>query len=100
MSHATIVRYTTRPSSADENEKLIKAVFAQLAEQQPEGLRYVAIRLDDGASFIHIAVLDDEHNPLTELPAFGEFVSAINERCTDGPTPVNGTVVGAYSIQG
>jgi len=101
MSHATVVRYTTKPESADENEKLIKAVFAQLTEQQPEGLRYVAIRLDDGTSFIHIAVLDDDdHNPLTVLPAFGEFVSAINERCTSGPAPANGTVVGAYGIVG
>jgi len=101
MSHATVVRYTTKPESADENEKLIKAVFAQLTEQQPEGLRYVAIRLDDGASFIHIAVLDDDdQNPLTVLPAFGEFVSAINERCTSGPAPANGTVVGAYGIVG
>jgi hypothetical protein len=96
MSHAAVVRYTTRPDTADENEQLIKAVFAQLAEQQPDGLRYVAIRLDDGVSFIHVAILEHEHNPLTALPAFGEFVSAINERCTDGPTPASGTVVGAY----
>ena len=100
MSHATVVRYTTRPSSADENEKLIKAVFAQLAEQMPEGLRYLAIRLDDGVSFMHVAVVDDDNNPLASLPAFGEFVSAISERCTDGPTPVTGTVVGAYGIEG
>jgi len=100
MSHATVVRYTTRPGSADENEKLIKAVFAQLAEQMPEGLSYVAIRLDDGVSFMHVAVLEHEDNPLAALPAFGEFVSAISERCTDGPAPVNGTVVGAYGIEG
>jgi hypothetical protein len=101
MSHATVVRYTTRPESADENEKLIKAVFAQLADQQPDGLRYLAIRLDDGASFMHIAVLDDDGpNPLTALPAFGEFVSAINERCTSGPAPAHGTVVGAYGTTG
>jgi hypothetical protein len=96
MSHATVVRYTTRPDTADENEQLIKAVFTQLTEQLPKGLRYVAIRLDDGVSFVHVAVLEDEHNALAGLPAFGEFVSAINERCTDGPTPANGTVVGAY----
>ena len=101
MSHATVVRYTTRPGSADENEKLIKVVFAQLTEQLPDGLHYIAIRLDDGVTFIHLAVLEDaDHNPLAALPAFGEFISAINERCTDGPTPVNGTVVGAYGIAG
>jgi hypothetical protein len=95
-SHATVVRYTTRAESADENEKLLKAVFAQLAERLPKGLRYVAIRLDDGVSFIHVAVYENDHNPLPELPAFGEFASTIKERCTDGPTPVNGAVVGSY----
>jgi hypothetical protein len=100
MSHATIVRYTTHPGSADENEKLIKAVFAQLAEQQPAGLHYAAIRLDDGVSFLHLAVVDGDHNPLTALPAFGEFTSAIGERCTDGPAPVSGTVVGSYGMAG
>jgi hypothetical protein len=100
MSHATVVRYTTHPGSADENEKLIKAVFAQLAEQMPEGLRYVAIRLDDKVSFMHVALLEDENNPLAALPAFGQFVSAISARCTDGPAPVNGTVIGAYGING
>ena len=100
MSQATVVRYTTKPGSADENEKLIRAVFAQLTEQQPDGFRYIAIRLDDGASFMHIALLDDDHNPLTALPAFGEFVSAINERCTSGPAPAHGTVVGAYGTTG
>jgi len=97
-SHATVVRYTTRAGSADENEKLIRAVFAQLAEQMPKGLRYVAIRLDDGVSFIHVAAYENDDNPLAELPAFGEFTSTIKERCTDGPAPVNGTVVGSYGI--
>ena len=100
MSHATVVRYTTRPESAEENEKLIRAVFAQLAEQQPEGLRYTALRLDDGVTFMHVALVENDHNPLTALPAFAEFTSAIGERCTDGPAPVSGTVVGSYSNAG
>jgi hypothetical protein len=99
-SHGTVVRYTTRPEAADENEALIKAVFAQLAEQLPGGLRYVAIRLDDGVSFVHVAVHEGDHNPLAALPAFGEFTSAIKERCTEGPTPVNGTVIGSYDNAG
>ena len=85
-----------QPGASDS----IKAVFAQLAEQMPGGLRYVAIRLDDGVSFMHVAVLEGDDNPLAALPAFGEFVSAISERCTHGPAPVNGTVVGAYGIEG
>ena len=99
-SHATVVRYITRPDAADENEKLIKAVFAQLAKQQPEGLSYVAIRLDDGVSFLHVAVHEADYNPLTALAAFGEFTSSIKDRCTDGPAPASGTVVGSYGGAG
>jgi hypothetical protein len=73
-------------------------VFAQLADQQPDGLLYITIRLDDGVSFVHLAVQEGDHNPLAALPAFGEFTSAIGERCTEGPAPVRGTVVGDYGI--
>ena len=96
MSNATVVRYTTRPDASDENERLIKSVFAQLAEERPEGLRYSAIRLDDGVSFVHVALVDGDDNPLTSLSAFREFVSDIDARCVEGPTPVTGTVIGSF----
>jgi len=96
MSTATVVRYTTRPEAAEENERLIKAVFAQLADEGPDGIRYVAIRLDDGVSFVHVALFDGDDNPLPALAAFGEFVSSINTRCAEGPNPANGTVIGDY----
>lgn len=98
MTHATVVRYTTKPEHADENERLIRAVFTELAEQQPTGLHYSAVRLDDGVSFVHLAVLDGEDNPLNDLAAFRAFVGGIGERCADGPTPGNGTVVGSYRM--
>jgi hypothetical protein len=96
MSKATVVRYTTRPEAAEENERLITAVFAQLADERPEGMRYVAIRLDDGVSFVHVAIFDGDDNPLRKLSAFGEFVSAVDTRCAVGPSPANGTVIGDY----
>lgn len=97
MSSATVVRYTTRPDTADDNEQLIRAVFAQLEEEAPNGLRYAAVRLDDGVSFVHIALLDGDDNPLLALPAFKAFTSAIASRCVDGPTPSHGAVIGDYS---
>jgi hypothetical protein len=99
MSKATVVRYTTRPEAAEENELLIRGVFAELAEQAPEDFRYVAIRLDDGVSFVHIALVDGDNNPLPTFASFREFVSAIDSRCADGPTPANGTVIGNYRKQ-
>jgi hypothetical protein len=96
MIHATVVRYTTREERADENEALIRAVFAELAEKAPSGLRYQSIRLDDGVTFVHLAVTDGGENPLSAMPAFGEFVSAIADRCIEGPTVTTGTVIGTY----
>jgi hypothetical protein len=37
---ATVVRYRVKPDRADENQRLIEAVFAELAEREPEGFTY------------------------------------------------------------
>jgi hypothetical protein len=48
MTMTKVIRYRTNPEWADENERLIKEVFAEMATRNPEGLRYAAFRLDDG----------------------------------------------------
>jgi hypothetical protein len=99
MTTATkVVRYTTKPECADDNARLIEAVFAELADNRPEGLHYTAFRLDDGVTFLHVAVIDGEDNPLAHSLAFGEFQSGIAERVTDGPVPSDATVVGSYRM--
>ena len=35
MSKNVIVRYRTRPDTADENARLVQAVYAALAEEAP-----------------------------------------------------------------
>ena len=98
MSVAKVVRYTTKPEHADENERLIRKVFAELAEQEPDGLRYASFRLDDGVSFVHVAVLEGEQNPLAASAAFGQFQSGVAERCAQGPVAADATVVGSYRL--
>ncbi len=98
MTAVKVVRYTTKPESAEENARLIRDVFAELAEQQPDGLRYAAFRLDDGVSFVHVALLDAEVNPLTTSAAFAEFQSGIKDRCAEGPVAADATVVGSYRL--
>jgi len=39
-----VIRYRTQPDRADENQKLVEAVFAELAEHQPAGVRYACLR--------------------------------------------------------
>ncbi len=98
MTVAKVVRYTTKPESADENARLISNVFAELAAQKPDGLHYASFRLDDGVSFMHVALLDGDENPLTTSAAFAEFQAGIKDRCTDGPAGTDATVVGSYRM--
>jgi len=96
MTTSVVVRYTTRPEHADENERLIRAVFAELADTRPDGFRYVATRLSDGVSFLHVATLDGDVNPLNRSPAFATFLAGIGHRCVDPPVAAEGTAIGLY----
>jgi len=96
---ATIVRYQAKPDRADENQRLIEAVFAELEESQPDGFTYKVFRLADGVSFIHVVIEhDDVADPdsLTAVPAFQEFVAQIDDRTEAPPVAMGATIVGGY----
>ena len=96
----TVVRYTTRPERADENQALVEKVFGELADGRPDGLRYATFRLEDGVTFVHVASVDtaDGINPLTATGAFGEFQQEIGKRCVEGPLVMSAEVVGSYGF--
>jgi hypothetical protein len=100
MSRDVIVRYRTRPEAADENSRLVKAIFSSLADIAPEGFAYTTYRLADGSTFVHVAHFDGAENPLATLPAFVEFQRDLAGRCAELPTPTDATVVGAYGSTG
>jgi hypothetical protein len=93
-----VIRYKTGTEHAAENERLIRAVFAELAEHRPEGLRYAAIRLEDGVTFVHIAEIGEGGNPLMSSEAFSAFQVGIADRCADGPATSVGEVIGTYRL--
>lgn len=92
-----VVRYRSKPDRAEENQHLVEAVFEELAATDPEGLSYTTLRLADG-TFIHIAEVETDGNPLNEVAAFAAFLDGIGERCEpgQGPDPQPATVVGSY----
>lgn len=53
MSKIVVVEYRTRPDAAEENQRLVEQVYAQLAREEPDGLRYATFWLTDGVTFIH-----------------------------------------------
>jgi hypothetical protein len=95
---ATVVRYQTKPERADENVRLIEAVFAELDEREPAGFTYKVFRLEDGVSFIHVAIEHgiDDPDSLQAVPAFQAFVADIADRCDIGPVATGATIVGGY----
>jgi hypothetical protein len=98
MGRTAIIRYRTHAEAAEENIRLVEAVYAALAEVDPGGLRYATYRLDDGATFLHVASFAGEANPLTTLPAFAEFQRDLAQRCVEQPTPSGATLIGSYGL--
>jgi hypothetical protein len=98
MQKINIVRYQARPERADENQRLIEDVMAELGRDDPGGVRYAAFRLD-GDTFLHIVVSEDGRDVLPSVPAFQEFQRELGDRLVPGTlsrTPA--TQVGAYGF--
>ena len=93
-----VIRYRTKPEHADENERLIRGVFAELAEEDPTGCTTRRFRLEDGVSFVHVAVTRRRREPAASSPAFAAFQADIGERCAEGPNPAEATVVGNFDL--
>lgn len=99
MSNAIVVRYRTKPDATANNEALVRAVYEELAEREPDGFHYMTFRLDDGVSFVHVAVHDEgAENPLPSSPAFARFQADLAARLDEGPTPAPAYVVGSYAF--
>ena len=97
----TVVRYRTKPETADENARLIQAVFQELRTKSPNEVRYLALRLSDG-TFIHfsIAETEDGTSPIPRLEAFRSFQPGLKERCVEPPQQNDATIVGNYRMFG
>jgi len=98
--NTTIVRYKVKEDRAEENKQFIRNVFQELESNKPEGLRYVSFNLDDGLSFVHIAVVetDDGSNPLPKTESFRKFVADIKDRCDEPPVASSADIVGSYRL--
>ena len=97
----TLIRYKTRPEMADKNAELVAAVFAELKAAQPDGVRYLTLRLEDD-TFLHFveAAAADGSSALPKLAAFQAFQSGIRNRCLEPPLPRGATIVGNYRMLG
>lgn len=98
MVATTVVHYKVRPEAAAENEKLIRAVFEQLAASRPPGFQYAVVKLADGVTFAHVITGDraKAREELGRLGAFQVFSQGGQQRWAEGSAPVEATVIGAF----
>jgi hypothetical protein len=96
-----MVRYRVKPDRVAENEELVRAVYEELARRQPEGLHYATFRLEDGVTFVHVAVEEgDGLSVIPSLDAFRRFRDGIEARCDEPPLASSMSEVGSYSAFG
>jgi hypothetical protein len=74
----------------------VERVFAELAAERPDGLRYATFRLDDGVTFVHLVVSEDGADPLPRLTAFKEFTEGLAGRVAVKPVRSAADIIGSY----
>ena len=99
MRKRLVTRYATKSAeAADENQRRVEAVFAELAADAPSNVSYIVLRLADD-SFVHVSFHDhgdDEVNPITSTKAFAHFGDGHADRRAGGVDQQTATLVGAY----
>ena len=97
----TVVRYRTKPETAEENARLIQAMFRELRAKPSDNVRYLALRLSDD-TFIHFSIAEtqDAASPIPQLEAFRSFQPGLKERCIEPTQQSDVTIVGNYRMFG
>ena len=51
-----MVTYTVKADRVEENERLVRAVYAGLDDIGDPDIRYATFKLEDGRTFVHVAL--------------------------------------------
>jgi hypothetical protein len=96
MKHS-IIQYTVKEGKSEENEGLIKNVFAQLQSDQPKGIQYDVYKTDE-YSFIHMISFesDEANKEFTDLAAFRTFRATLNDRIESPSVRKELSGIGSY----
>jgi hypothetical protein len=99
MQKRLVTRYATQSAeAADENQRRVEGVFAELDATTPDNVSYIVLRLADD-SFVHLSFHDhgdDEVNPIASTPAFAHFQHDHADRRAGAVDQQTATLVGAY----
>jgi hypothetical protein len=95
MSH-TLVTYAVKPGREEENTALVRAVFEELAQKQPDGLRYAVFYLPDSREFIHLYTDEGSPTGVQGLDSFKAFVAGAEDRHEQPATFSQPELIGDY----
>jgi hypothetical protein len=99
MEKRLVTRYAMRSAeAADENQRRVEGVFAELNATRPDTVSYIVLRLADD-SFVHASFHnhgDDEVNPIASTAAFAHFQEDHANRREGGIDQQTAELVGAY----
>ncbi|HYB88121.1 MAG TPA: hypothetical protein VEC76_14790 [Streptosporangiaceae bacterium] len=94
-----VTSYASRSAeAADDNQRRVEAVFAELDNARPGNVSYLVLRLADD-SFVHISFhghAPGETNPIASTDAFAHFLDGHGERRDGEVNQQKATLVGAY----
>ena len=99
MQKRLVTRYAMQSAeAADENQRRVEGVFAELSTTKPDSVSYIVLRLADD-SFVHLSFHnhgDDEVNPIASTAAFAHFQDGHADRREGGVDQQTAELVGAY----
>ena len=101
MTSTIMVTYETKPLLKEVHVGLINEVFAQLKIAKLENFDYKVLCSNDGVTFTHISTFQSEDgtNPVSQLKAFQNFGSSLQDRVVSPPRAESVTLIGNYTEQ-
>jgi len=101
---AVKVQYTVKESYAETNHKNIKKMMGDLRKLKNPGIRYSAYMLEDGKTFVHLAMYPNEETSaiVNNLESFQSFRQQLKESQPEVPPKAEGLTLvdAAYEIFG
>jgi hypothetical protein len=85
MQRFTMVRYSVKPGQEAENERLARAVFAELKDKPQSHVSYALF--GEGRDFVHVFInkTEDDASTVTGLESFKRFAKDLRDRCETPP---------------
>lgn len=96
-----MVRFTTTPPKVADIETAIHSMISAVNNSQPTGVRYAAVKLDDGLTFVLLLELaEGVENPLPSIPEARAVQQQLPSWASEPTAPQPVTVLGSYRLFG